>query len=148
MAVLLGLQELPQFRQLYGKLAAETICAVVANVISGQVRSKETLEWLQEVFGKIKQLKQGIHLDRFRYSVSSSEQMDYVIPAAKIASLSTGVFVGSLAAENKVQGAGLLHALILGKAFPSTLPKSIKSNHPILLDYYRGIESQIREVQK
>jgi hypothetical protein len=147
-AVLLGLQELPQFRQLYGKLAAETICAVVANVISGQVRSKETLEWLQEVFGKIKQLKQGIHLDRFRYSVSSSEQMDYVIPAAKIASLSTGVFVGSLAAENKVQGAGLLHALILGKAFPSTLPKSIKSNHPILLDYYRGIESQIREVQK
>jgi type IV secretory pathway TraG/TraD family ATPase VirD4 len=33
-SVLLGLQELPQFKQQYGRETAETICAVAANVIS------------------------------------------------------------------------------------------------------------------
>src|SRR6202012_759128 len=42
-AVLMGLQELPQFQQQYGKETAATITAVVGNVLSGSVRNKETL---------------------------------------------------------------------------------------------------------
>src|SRR3546814_9131742 len=38
----MGLQELPQFQQQYGKEAASTISAVVGNVLSGAARSKET----------------------------------------------------------------------------------------------------------
>ncbi len=99
-AILLGLQELPQFRQQYGRQAAETICAVIANVIAGQVQNKETLDWLERLFGKITQLKRGINLDRNRYGMSVFEQLDYAIPASRIAKLSTGEFAGRLAINN------------------------------------------------
>lgn len=48
-AVLLGLQELPQLKQLQGKDTATTITAVIGNVISGSVRNKETLDWLERL---------------------------------------------------------------------------------------------------
>lgn len=141
-AVLLGLQELPQFRQLYGKLAAETICAVVANVISGQVRNKETLEWLQEVFGKIKQLKRGINLERYSYSVSTSEQMNFVIPAAKMAGLSTGEFVGSLGGDTHHQGIMLFNALIMGIGNPSKEYHANKDKRLDMMHHYKVIIQQ------
>jgi hypothetical protein len=93
-AILLGLQELPQFRQQYGRLAAETICSVVANIITGQVQNKETMEWLERLFGKITQLKNGINVDRNRYGQSVSEHLDYAIPASRISMLSRGEFAG------------------------------------------------------
>lgn len=42
---MLGLQELPQFKQQYGKDTADSINSIVGNVISGSVRHKDTLEW-------------------------------------------------------------------------------------------------------
>lgn len=99
-AVLLGLQELPQFKQLYGKQVAETICSVIANVISGQVRNKETLDWLEKLFGKVKQVKTGLSIDRNRTSINMNEQLDYLIPASKIASLQAGNLVAQIAQES------------------------------------------------
>jgi hypothetical protein len=55
-AVLMGLQEIPQFQQQYGKDTAATITAVVGNVLAGSVRNKETLDWLEKLFGKSKQI--------------------------------------------------------------------------------------------
>jgi type IV secretory pathway TraG/TraD family ATPase VirD4 len=55
-AVLLGLQELPQLRQFYKKEVADTISAIVGNILSGSARDKNTLEWLEKLFGKIKLL--------------------------------------------------------------------------------------------
>jgi type IV secretory pathway TraG/TraD family ATPase VirD4 len=55
-AVLLGLQELPQFQQQYGKDTSATITAVIGNVLSGSVRNKDTLEWLERLFGKNMQM--------------------------------------------------------------------------------------------
>jgi hypothetical protein len=102
-SILLGLQELPQFRQQYGKEAAETICSVAANVLSGAVQHKDTLMWLEKLFGKIRQLRNGISVDRHRTSVSVNEYMDFLIPASRIANLKTGELVGHLAAEGDRQ---------------------------------------------
>ncbi|PRY13761.1 type IV secretory system conjugative DNA transfer VirD4/TraG family protein [Pontibacter ummariensis] len=101
-AVLLGLQELPQLKQQYGRETADTICSVAANVLSGSVRNKETLDWLEKIFGKVRQQKQGVSIDRSRVSVSMSEEMGPLIPASKIANLRAGEMVGQVAFDNAV----------------------------------------------
>ena len=63
-AIVLGIQELPQLVEGYGKTGAETILSVIGNVISGAVRKKETLDWLEKLFGKIKQIKKGYSISR------------------------------------------------------------------------------------
>ncbi|MCA5006155.1 type IV secretion system DNA-binding domain-containing protein [Sphingobacterium bovistauri] len=98
-AVLLGLQELPQFQQQYGKETASTIASVVGNVLSGSVRNKETLEWLERIFGKVKQINESISIDRTKTSISISERLEPLIPAGKIASLKAGEMVGMLASD-------------------------------------------------
>ncbi|WP_276496842.1 type IV secretory system conjugative DNA transfer family protein [Pontibacter litorisediminis] len=100
-AVLLGLQELPQLRQQYGRETADTICSVAANVLSGAARHKETLDWLEKLFGRVRQLKEGLSIDRSRTTVSMSEEMGPLIPASKIASLQAGELVGQVAVESK-----------------------------------------------
>jgi len=98
-AVLMGLQELPQFQQQYGKDTATTITSVVGNVLSGSVRNKDTLEWLERLFGKVKQQSESLSIDRAKTSVSLSEKLESLIPAGKIASLKAGELVGMLAAD-------------------------------------------------
>ena len=98
-AVLLGLQELPQLKQQYGKETAATITAVVGNVLSGSVRNKETLEWLERLFGKVKQIGESLSIDRTKTSVSLNEKLEPLIPVGKIASLKAGEMVGILAAD-------------------------------------------------
>ncbi|MFD2285979.1 type IV secretion system DNA-binding domain-containing protein [Pedobacter petrophilus] len=98
-AVLMGLQELPQFQQQYGKDTATTITSVVGNVLSGSVRNKETLEWLERLFGKVKQQSESLSIDRTKTSLSLSEKLESLIPAGKIASLKAGELVGMLAAD-------------------------------------------------
>jgi hypothetical protein len=99
-AVLLGLQELPQLRQQYGRETADTICAVAANVLTGSVRNKETLDWLEKLFGKVRQQKQGVSVDRNRVSRSINEEMGPLIPASKIAALRAGELVGQVASDH------------------------------------------------
>ncbi|MFD1187203.1 type IV secretory system conjugative DNA transfer family protein [Pontibacter rugosus] len=101
-AVLLGLQELPQLRQQYGREAADTICSVAANVLSGSVRNRETLDWLEKIFGRVRQQKQGLSIDRNRTSISMNEEMGSLIPASKIANLRAGELVGQVAFDHAV----------------------------------------------
>ncbi|WP_240898967.1 type IV secretion system DNA-binding domain-containing protein [Sphingobacterium sp. SGL-16] len=98
-AVLLGLQELPQFQQQYGKETATTIASVVGNVLSGSVRNKETLDWLERIFGKVKQINESLSIDRTKTSLSISEKLEPLIPSGKIASLKSGEMVGILASD-------------------------------------------------
>jgi hypothetical protein len=98
-AVLMGLQELPQFNQQYGKDTAATITSVVGTVLSGSVRNKETLEWLERLFGKSKQIGEGLSIDRSKTSTSLNEKLEVLIPAGKIASLGSGEMVGMIAAD-------------------------------------------------
>jgi hypothetical protein len=98
-AILMGLQELPQFNQHYGKDTAATITAVVGNVLAGSVRNKETLDWLERLFGKNKQIGESLYIDRNKTSTSLQEKLEPLIPAGKMASLNTGEMVGLIAAD-------------------------------------------------
>ncbi|MDE3744033.1 type IV secretory system conjugative DNA transfer family protein [Maribacter polysaccharolyticus] len=96
-AVMLGFQELPQLVEGYGKQIADTITSVVGNVVSGGVKNKDTLMWLERLFGKSRQLAKGISISRKETTTSIREQMDNLIPSSKIADLRTGEVVAKLA---------------------------------------------------
>jgi hypothetical protein len=98
-AVLIGMQELPQFKQQYGKDTATTITSVVGNVLSGSARNKETLDWLEKILGKSKQIGESISIDRSKMSKSISEKLEVLIPAGKITTLGAGELVGLLATD-------------------------------------------------
>lgn len=98
-AVVLGVQELPMLRQQYGKETADTIISIMGNILSGAVRNKETLEWLERILGKVKQKGESISIDRNKTTISLNEKLDFLIPSGKIASLSTGEIVGLTARD-------------------------------------------------
>lgn len=102
-AVLMGLQELPQFQQQYGKETAATITSVTGNVLSGSVRSKETLDWLEKLLGRNKQISESLSIDRNKTSTSLNEKLETLVPAGKIATLNAGELVGVIAADVKEQ---------------------------------------------
>lgn len=93
-AVMLGLQEQPQLRQFYKKEVAETISAIMGNILSGAVRDKGTLDWLEKLFGKIKQKSYSESISNQGSNITISEKMDVMIPAGKIAGQRTGEMVG------------------------------------------------------
>lgn len=95
-ATCLGLQDFSQLKKDYGAEQAAVIMNIVGNIISGQVTG-ETAKNLSERFGKIMQVKESISINRADTSVSKSGQLDYAIPASKIAGLSSGEFVGMVA---------------------------------------------------
>jgi len=105
-AVLMGLQELPQFQQQYGKETAATITSVTGNVLSGAVRSKDTLDWLEKLLGRNKQISESLSIDRNKTSTSLNEKLETLVPAGKIATLNAGELVGVIAADVKEQYTG------------------------------------------
>lgn len=106
-AVVLGFQELPQLEADYGKVGMQKIITTVGNVVSGSARAKETLEWLSnDIFGKAKQLKKGITIDRDRTSINFNENMDNLVPASKISDMPTGWICGQVARDFKVTKTG------------------------------------------
>ncbi|HEY4196248.1 MAG TPA: hypothetical protein VGM63_11980 [Mucilaginibacter sp.] len=84
---------------MYGKETAATITSVVGNVLAGSVRNKETLDWLERLFGKSKQIGEGLSIDRNKTSLSLNEKLEALIPAGKMAALNTGEMVGLIAAD-------------------------------------------------
>jgi hypothetical protein len=75
----------------------------MGSILSGAVRSKETLDWLERMFGKIKQVSHGLNIDRNKTGININERMDLLIPASKIANQNTGEMVGVVARENQDQ---------------------------------------------
>lgn len=100
-AVILGLQELTQLRQYYKKQIADTLASVVGNVISGSVREKQTLTWIESLIGKAKQVSQSVSVSKSGTNITTNERMDFLVPQSKIATLQTGQMVGVLA-ESKL----------------------------------------------
>jgi hypothetical protein len=98
-AVLLALQDLPQLKRAYGDKGANVVTSVCGNILSGAVRNKETLDWLEKIFGKIKQISENVSVDRNRTTVSQNEKMDLLIPGSKISNLQTGELVGQIALD-------------------------------------------------
>lgn len=95
-ATTLGVQELSQLRKDYGKEQADVIMNITGNVISGQVTG-DTSKQLSERFGKIMQDRASFSINNADTSINKSKQLESAIPASKIASLSSGEFVGTVA---------------------------------------------------
>ncbi len=112
-ATTVAVQDYSHLKKDYGRDQAEVIMNIVGNVISGQVVG-ETSKLLSERFGRIVQERTSISINRSDTSVSHSTQLDAAIPPSKIASLSSGEFVGMVAddPQQKIE-LKLFHAEIL-----------------------------------
>jgi len=102
-AVTLAVQDYSQLKKDYGREQAEVIMNIVGNIVFGQVTG-DTAKQLSERFGKINQIKESVSINAMDTSITRSTQLDYGIPASKIASLSSGEFVGMVADDptNKI----------------------------------------------
>lgn len=99
-AVTLGFQELPQLEADYGKTGMQKIITTNGNIIGGSARAKETLDWLSnDIFGKVVQMKKGVTIDRDKTSINYNENVDSLVPAAKISDLPTGWICGLTARD-------------------------------------------------
>ena len=94
-AVCLGFQDFSQLIRDYGDKEAKVIQNTVGNVFSGQVVG-ETAKSLSERFGKVLQKRQSMTINRNDKSTSISTQLDSLIPASKISTLTQGMFVGAI----------------------------------------------------
>jgi hypothetical protein len=94
-AVCLGFQDFSQLTRDYGDKESKVIQNTVGNIFSGQVVG-ETAKSLSDRFGKILQKRQSLSINRNDTSTSISTQLDSLIPASKISTLTQGMFVGSV----------------------------------------------------
>ncbi|NBL65608.1 TraM recognition domain-containing protein [Flavobacterium sp. NST-5] len=94
-AVCLGFQDFSQLTRDYGDKESKVIQNTVGNIFSGQVVG-ETAKSLSERFGKVLQKRQSMTINRNDKSTSISTQLDSLIPASKISTLTQGMFVGSI----------------------------------------------------
>jgi hypothetical protein len=92
----LAVQDFSQLKKDYGKDQSDVIMNIAGNIISGQVMG-DTAKQLSERFGKIMQPRTSGSINSSDSSISHSLQMDLSIPPSKIASLSSGEFVGMVA---------------------------------------------------
>jgi hypothetical protein len=95
-SALLGVQSFSQLKKDYGREHAEVLFDLPGNVIAGQTVG-DTAKQLSERLGKILQNKQSVSINSQDTSTSHSQQLDLAVPASKIASLSSGEFVGMVA---------------------------------------------------
>ncbi|MDR1416705.1 MAG: YWFCY domain-containing protein [Prevotellaceae bacterium] len=100
-AICLGFQDNSQLKRDYGDKEYEVIVSTIGNLFSGQVLGN-TAKSLQERYGKVLQERQSISVNRNDTSTSYSTQMDYLIPAGKIANLRQGTFVGNVVEDLKM----------------------------------------------
>ncbi|TLX26571.1 conjugal transfer protein TraG [Chryseobacterium indologenes] len=94
-AVCLGFQDFSQLTRDYGDKESKVIQNTVGNIFSGQVVG-ETAKNLSERFGKVLQKRQSMTINRNDTSTSISTQLDSLIPASKISTLTQGMFVGAV----------------------------------------------------
>jgi len=94
-AVCLGFQDYSQLTRDYGDKESKVIQNTVGNIFSGQVVG-ETAKSLSDRFGKVLQKRQSMTINRNDKSTSISTQLDSLIPASKISTLTQGIFVGAV----------------------------------------------------
>ena len=94
-AVCLGFQDFSQLERDYGKPEAAVVMNTGGNIFSGQVVGS-TAKTLSERFGKVLQQRQSMSINRNDVSHSINTQMDSLIPASKISTLTQGNFVGAV----------------------------------------------------
>lgn len=101
MAITLCVQDLSQLRLAYGREFADVIFNTCGNIISGQA-SGDTAKSLSERFGRTMQDRESLTTTDHDLHITQSGHLEHAIPVSRIASLSSGEFVG-LVADNPFQ---------------------------------------------
>ena len=95
-AIILGAQDRSQLKRDYGDDEAKVIFSTVGNIFSGQV-NEETAEALSKMFGKEFREQQSKSISDNSDSTSISFQLQEIMPASKIGTLTQGMFFGRVA---------------------------------------------------
>ena len=95
-AIILGAQDRSQLKRDYGDDEAKVIMSTVGNILSGQV-NEETAEALSKMFGKEFREQQSKSISENSDSTSISYQLQEIMPASKIGTLTQGMFFGRVA---------------------------------------------------
>jgi hypothetical protein len=153
-ATTLAVQDYSQLKKDYGREQAEVIMNIVGNIISGQVTG-DTAKQLSERFGKIMQERKSITINSQDTSISKSTQLDFAVPASKIATLSSGEFVGLVAddPDNKIELKVFHNAIINDhRAIKSEadgykkIPEIRKTDSEMLMGNYFSIKNDIQHI--
>lgn len=148
-AVCLGFQDFSQLNRDYGDKESKVIQNTVGNIFSGQVVG-ETAKNLSERFGKVLQKRQSLSINRNDTSTSISTQLDSLIPASKISTLTQGVFVGAVSDnfEQRIEQK-IFHAEIV--VDNETVAAEAKNYHniPEILSFrdFNGEDSMKQEIE-
>jgi len=153
-AVTLAMQDYSQLKKDYGQQQAEVIMNICGNVLCGQVTG-DTAKQMSERFGKINQQKESVSINATDTSISRSTQLDSAVPASKIASLSSGEFVGMVSDDpgNRIE-LKTFHSCIQNdheaiaaeeKAFVDIPPVRNVSQGEIMSTYYK-IKADVKEL--
>ena len=170
-AVCLGFQDFSQLNRDYGDKESKVIQNTVGNIFSGQVVG-ETAKNLSERFGKVLQKRQSLSINRNDTSTSISTQLDSLIPASKISTLTQGFFVGAVSdnfderIEQKIFHAEIVvdnekvaaeaksyHSIpeilsFVGKSGQDNMKQEIEANYrQIKLDIVQVIESELERIK-
>jgi hypothetical protein len=98
-AIVLGVQDLPQLKLNWNTQTSEALVSIIGNVFCGIVRDKNTLDWMEKLFGKVRQLSDSVNIDANRTSVNLSDRLDNLVQGSKISSLKTGEMIGVTAQD-------------------------------------------------
>lgn len=145
-AVTLGFQDFSQLARDYGDKEAKVIQNIMGNIFSGQVIG-DTAKALSERFGKVLQKRQSITVNRNDKSTSISTQMDSLIPASKISTLTQGMFVGAVADnfEERIEQK-IFHAeIVVDNDKVAAESKTYKKMPPILSFTDKNGEDHMKE---
>jgi YWFCY protein/Type IV secretion-system coupling protein DNA-binding domain len=125
--IVLGIQTIDQLRKEYGRDQADALVNLPANLFSGQVTG-DSARFTSELIGKILQERSTISTNSRDASTSQSLQLDLALPASKIATLSSGEFVG-ITADSPDQPLPLkaFHCQILLEPEPDDLKRPLPS---------------------
>ncbi|AZA92992.1 Type IV secretory pathway, VirD4 components [Chryseobacterium nakagawai] len=163
-SVCLGFQDFSQLTRDYGDKESKVIQNTVGNIFSGQVVG-ETAKTLSERFGKILQKRQSISINKNDTSTSISTQLDSLIPASKISTLTQGFFVGAVSDnfDERIQQKIFHSEIVVDNVKLSQEMKSFQQIPPIrsfidedrndsmtrqIQDNYREIKSDILNIIK
>jgi multidrug transporter EmrE-like cation transporter len=155
-ATTLAVQDFSQLKKDYGAEQADVITGIVGNIISGQVTG-DTAKTLADNFGKIVQDKNSLTINSGDTSFSKATQLDYAIPASKIAALSSGEFVG-MVADNPEQKIALKmfhsaiqndhNAIAKEEAAFKSIPIVDHVSDETIIETYRQIKDEIADLFK
>jgi len=153
-ATCLGIQDFSQLKKDYGAEQSAVIMNITGNIISGQVTG-ETSKFLSERFGKINQVKESISINRTDTSISKSSQLDFAVPQSRIASLSSGEFVGMVADDptNKIK-LKTFHCEIINdhaqlsseSSSYQSLPVIAEVSNYMVIENFRAIKKEIADL--